>query len=36
MVRCTNNDGLARPATLNWKPHGFMHNAIETIHVTAT
>jgi hypothetical protein len=35
MVRCTNSDGLAQPATPNWNPGGFMHNAIETIHLTA-
>jgi hypothetical protein len=35
MVRCTNSDGLVQPPTLNWNPSGFMHNAIETIHVTA-
>jgi sulfite dehydrogenase len=36
MVRCTNNDGLAQPATLNWNAGGFMHNAIEIVHVTAS
>jgi DMSO/TMAO reductase YedYZ molybdopterin-dependent catalytic subunit len=35
MVRCTNSDGLAQPATPNWNPGGFMHNAIETTLVTA-
>lgn len=34
-ARCTNSDGLAQPATLNWNPGGFMHNAIETVRVTA-
>jgi hypothetical protein len=33
MVRCTNSDGLLQPLMLNWNPSGFMHNAIETIHV---
>ena len=33
-VRCTNSDGLAQPAALNWNPGGFMHNAIETTNVT--
>ena len=36
MVRCANSDGLVQPATLNWNPGGFMHNAIETVDVTAT
>ena len=35
MVRCTNSDGLAQPATPNWNPGGFMHNAIETVHLAA-
>ena len=35
MVRCTNSDGLAQPKTMNWNPSGFMHNGIETLHVTA-
>jgi len=35
MVRCTNSDGLAQPTTMNWNPSGFMHNAIETIRLTA-
>jgi hypothetical protein len=35
MVRCTNSDGLAQPKTMNWNPSGFMHNAIETLHLTA-
>ena len=35
MVRCTNSDGLAQPKTMNWNPSGFMHNAIETIRLTA-
>ncbi len=35
MVRCTNSDGLAQPKTMNWNPSGFMHNAIETLHMTA-
>jgi DMSO/TMAO reductase YedYZ molybdopterin-dependent catalytic subunit len=35
-VRCINSDGLAQPPTLNWNPSGFMHNAIETINVTAS
>jgi DMSO/TMAO reductase YedYZ molybdopterin-dependent catalytic subunit len=34
MVRCTNSDGLAQPATPNWNPGGFMHNAIETVPLT--
>jgi DMSO/TMAO reductase YedYZ molybdopterin-dependent catalytic subunit len=36
MVRCTNSDGLAQPARPNWNPGGFMHNAIETVHLTAS
>jgi DMSO/TMAO reductase YedYZ molybdopterin-dependent catalytic subunit len=35
MVRCTNSDGLVQPVALNWNPSGFMHNAIETLHVRA-
>jgi hypothetical protein len=35
MVRCTNGDGLAQPKTMNWNPSGFMHNAIETLTMTA-
>ena len=35
MVRCTNADGLAQPATPNWNPAGFMRNVIETMHLTA-
>ena len=35
MVRCTNSDGLAQRATPNWNPGGFMHNAIETVYLTA-
>jgi DMSO/TMAO reductase YedYZ molybdopterin-dependent catalytic subunit len=35
MVRCTNSDGLAQPRTMNWNSGGFMHNAIETLHLTA-
>jgi DMSO/TMAO reductase YedYZ molybdopterin-dependent catalytic subunit len=35
MVRCTNSDGLAQPTTMNWNPGGFMHNAIETLTMTA-
>jgi DMSO/TMAO reductase YedYZ molybdopterin-dependent catalytic subunit len=35
MVRCTNSDGLVQPLALNWNPSGFMHNAIETLHVRA-
>jgi DMSO/TMAO reductase YedYZ molybdopterin-dependent catalytic subunit len=35
MVRCTNSDGLAQPKTMNWNPSGFMHNGIETLHLTA-
>jgi hypothetical protein len=35
MVRCTNSDGLAQPKTMNWNPSGFMHNAIETLTMTA-
>jgi len=34
-VRSTNSDGLVQPSALNWNPSGFMHNAIETTHVTA-
>ena len=30
MVRCTNANGLAQPATPNWNPSGFMRNVIET------
>jgi hypothetical protein len=35
MVRCTNSDGLAQTRTMNWNPSGFMHNAIETLNMTA-
>jgi hypothetical protein len=35
MVRCTNSDGLAQPVAQNWNPSGFMHNAIETLHLRA-
>ena len=35
MVRCTNSDGLVQPVALNWNPSGFMHNAIETLHLRA-
>jgi len=34
-VRCVNSDGLAQPVTQNWNPGAFMHNAIETVRVTA-
>jgi DMSO/TMAO reductase YedYZ molybdopterin-dependent catalytic subunit len=33
-VRCTNSDGLAQPAAMNWNPGAFMLNAIETTTVT--
>jgi Oxidoreductase molybdopterin binding domain/Mo-co oxidoreductase dimerisation domain len=33
MVRCTNADGLAQPATPNWNSSGFMRNVIETTHL---
>ena len=35
MVRATNTDGLAQPATPNWNPSGFMRNVIETTRLTA-
>jgi DMSO/TMAO reductase YedYZ molybdopterin-dependent catalytic subunit len=35
MIRCTNSDGLAQPRTMSWNPSGFMHNAIETLVMTA-
>jgi DMSO/TMAO reductase YedYZ molybdopterin-dependent catalytic subunit len=35
MVRCTNTDGLAQPATPNWNPNGFMRNVIETTRLHA-
>ncbi|MBI2741123.1 MAG: molybdopterin-dependent oxidoreductase [Rhodospirillales bacterium] len=35
MVRCTSSDGLSQPKAMNWNPSGFMHNAIETLHLTA-
>jgi DMSO/TMAO reductase YedYZ molybdopterin-dependent catalytic subunit len=35
MVRCTNTDGLAQPATPNWNPSGFMRNVIETTRLRA-
>jgi DMSO/TMAO reductase YedYZ molybdopterin-dependent catalytic subunit len=35
MVRCTNTDGLAQPATPNWNPSGFMRNLIETTRLHA-
>ena len=34
-VRCTNSDGLVQPVAQNWNPSGFMHNAIETLHLRA-
>ncbi|HTZ71406.1 MAG TPA: molybdopterin-dependent oxidoreductase [Acetobacteraceae bacterium] len=35
MVRCTNTNGVAQPASPNWNGGGFMRNVIETIHLTA-
>jgi molybdopterin-dependent oxidoreductase-like protein protein/molybdenum-dependent oxidoreductase-like protein len=35
MVRCTDMDGLAQPATPNWNPSGFMRNVIESTHLRA-
>jgi len=35
MVRATNTDGLAQPATPNWNPSGFMRNVIETTRLVA-
>jgi DMSO/TMAO reductase YedYZ molybdopterin-dependent catalytic subunit len=35
MVRCTNTDGLAQPATPNWNPSGFMRNVVETTRLRA-
>jgi DMSO/TMAO reductase YedYZ molybdopterin-dependent catalytic subunit len=35
MVRCTNGNGEAQPATPNWNPAGFMRNAIESTAVVA-
>ena len=35
MVRCTNSDGVAQPATPNWNPSGFMRNVIETTRLHA-
>ena len=35
MVRCTNSDGLVQPQVTNWNPGAFMHNGIETTHLTA-
>src|ERR1700726_207520 len=29
MVRCTNSNGVAHPATPNWNPAGFMRNVVE-------
>jgi len=34
MVRCTNSNGDAQPATPNWNPSGFMRNVIESTAVT--
>src|SRR5215469_14886384 len=34
MVRCTNTNGEAQPATANWNPAGFMRNVIESTAVT--
>jgi DMSO/TMAO reductase YedYZ molybdopterin-dependent catalytic subunit len=34
MVRCTNSNGDAQPATPNWNPAGFMRNVIESTAVT--
>ncbi len=34
MVRCTNSNGDAQPATANWNPSGFMRNVIESTAVT--
>jgi hypothetical protein len=35
MVRCTNGNGEAQPATPNWNPAGFMRNAIESTAIVA-
>jgi len=35
MVRATNTDGLAQPATPNWNPGGYMRNVIETTRLVA-
>jgi DMSO/TMAO reductase YedYZ molybdopterin-dependent catalytic subunit len=35
MVRCTNENGQAQPATPNWNPSGFMRNVIESIDLIA-
>jgi DMSO/TMAO reductase YedYZ molybdopterin-dependent catalytic subunit len=34
MVRCTNSNGDAQPAEVNWNPSGFMRNVIESTAVT--
>ena len=35
LVRATNTDGLAQPATPIWNPSGFMRDVIETTRLTA-
>ncbi|MGI4976114.1 MAG: molybdopterin-dependent oxidoreductase [Janthinobacterium lividum] len=35
MVRCTNADGVAQPAAMNWNPAGFMQNGIESTALVA-
>jgi DMSO/TMAO reductase YedYZ molybdopterin-dependent catalytic subunit len=35
MVRCTNGNGEAQPATPNWNPAGFMRNVIESTAIVA-
>jgi DMSO/TMAO reductase YedYZ molybdopterin-dependent catalytic subunit len=35
MVRCTNTNGVAQPATPNWNPGGYMRNVIESIDLIA-
>jgi DMSO/TMAO reductase YedYZ molybdopterin-dependent catalytic subunit len=35
LVRCTNSNGVAQPATANWNPAGFMRNVVESIDMIA-
>ena len=35
MVRCTNSNGVAQPATPNWNPAGFMRNVVECTKLVA-
>jgi hypothetical protein len=35
LVRCTNNNGVMQPDTVNWNPAGFMRNVVETTGIVA-